>query len=68
MSEKNSDQGDIAVSIDGGAPQTVSTRAESRSAQQAVFSKRGLTPGPHTVTVTKQSGDYMLIDGFTTVN
>ncbi|MFF7993392.1 DUF5696 domain-containing protein [Kitasatospora xanthocidica] len=68
LSERNSDQGDVAVSIDGGAPQTVSTYAASRSAQQAVFSERGLAPGPHTVTVTKQSGQYMLVDGFTTVN
>ncbi|MFJ2865607.1 DUF5696 domain-containing protein [Kitasatospora sp. NPDC087314] len=68
LSEKNADQGDITVSVDGGAPQTVGTFAASRSAQQAVFSRRGLSSGPHTVTLTKQSGEYMLLDGFTTVN
>jgi hypothetical protein len=36
--------------------------------QQVIYSKRGLTSGPHTITITKQTGEYLLLDGFTTVN
>lgn len=68
ISEKNSDQGDISVSIDGGPPRTVSTYASSRQVQQTIFSAGGLTPGAHTITLTKQSGEYMLLDALTTHN
>ncbi|WP_436492573.1 hypothetical protein [Actinokineospora sp. HUAS TT18] len=65
--EQYTDQGDIGVSIDGGPQQVVSTVPADgqRRANVAVFSKTGLSPGSHTIVVTKLSGQYAVLDGFT---
>jgi hypothetical protein len=65
LTETNSDEGDIAVSVDGVAKGTVSANTAQRQAQQALFTTSGLTAGRHTLTVRKVSGSYMLVDGFT---
>ena len=68
--EQYTDQGNIGVSIDGGAQQTVSTVPADgqRHADVAVFTATGLASGTHTVTVTKLSGTYATLDGFAVLN
>jgi len=64
IGETNSDQGNIGITVDGASKGTVSTYSANRAAQQSVYSIQGLTPGSHTITVTKQSGTYTTLDGF----
>ncbi|WP_143031762.1 Ig-like domain-containing protein [Actinacidiphila guanduensis] len=63
--EEYTDQGDIAVSIDGAPATTVSTVPAdgARHADVAVFTSPPLPAGVHTVTVTKLSGSYATFDG-----
>lgn len=68
ISEKNSDEGAATVSIDGGTATAINGYAATRAVQQAVYSTRGLSSGPHTVTITNQSSAYLLLDGITTYN
>jgi hypothetical protein len=65
LTETNSDEGDIAVTVDGVAKGTVSANTAQRLAQQSLYSVSGLAAGRHTLTVTKLSGSYLLVDGFT---
>ena len=65
LTETNSDEGDIAVTLDGASKGTVSAATSQRQAQHPVYSVTGLPPGTHTLTLTKQSGTYFLVDGFT---
>lgn len=64
--ELYTDQGNIGVSIDGGAQQSVSTVSSDgqRHSNVAVYTVSGLTPGNHTIVVTKLSGTYTTLDGF----
>jgi hypothetical protein len=62
--EKYSDEGTIGVSLDGTSEGTVDAYATTRSAQQVLYSVSGLTAGRHTLTLTKESGTYMLVDRF----
>ena len=62
--EANSDEGDIGVSLDGVSQGTVDAYAAARSAQRVLYSASGLTPGLHTLTLTKDSGAYLLADRF----
>jgi hypothetical protein len=64
--EQNTDQGDIGISIDGAAQQTVSTLPTDglRHANVPVYSRTGLSAGTHTIVVTKLSGTYAVLDGF----
>lgn len=66
MGELNQDQGNLGVSLDGGAEVIVNTAPASplRAANIAVFSKRGLARGNHTIRVTKRSGTNATFDGF----
>ncbi|HVK25091.1 MAG TPA: hypothetical protein VM677_27335, partial [Actinokineospora sp.] len=68
--EQNTDQGNIGVSIDGGTQQVISTVPVDglRHANVAVFSRTGLTAGSHTIVVTKLSGQYSVLDGFTVLS
>ncbi|MFD3922332.1 hypothetical protein [Streptomyces sp. NPDC058595] len=65
--ELNTDQGNIGVSIDGGPQQVVSTVPGDgvRHANVAVYTSGALSPGRHTIVVTKLSGQYSTLDGFT---
>ena len=65
FTETNSDEGDIGITLDGVSKGTVSANTPQRHAQQTLYSATGLTPGQHTLTVTKLSGTYFLVDGFT---
>jgi hypothetical protein len=65
LTETNSDEGDVGIMLDGVAKPTVSANTAQRQAQVRLYSVSGLAPGQHTLTVTKLSGTYLLIDGFT---
>jgi hypothetical protein len=65
LTETNSDEGDIGVTLDGVSKGTVSANTSQRQARFPVYSVSGLPAGPHTLTVTKLSGTYFLVDGFT---
>ncbi|MDT8913680.1 hypothetical protein [Amycolatopsis sp. PS_44_ISF1] len=64
--EQYIDQGDLGISIDGGARQVVHTVPADgrRHAAATVFAVTGLVAGDHTITVTKLSGGYATLDGF----
>jgi hypothetical protein len=62
--ETNVDEGTIGVSVDGVSKGTVNANTATRVAQVPLYSISGLSPGQHTITVTKQSGQYLLVDGF----
>jgi hypothetical protein len=64
LTETNSDEGDIGVTLDAVSKGTVSANTAQRQAQFPVYSVTGLPAGPHTLTVTKLSGTYLLVDGF----
>jgi hypothetical protein len=64
LSETNSDEGTIGITLDGVAKGTVNANTPQRAAQQHLYSVSGLTPGSHTLTVTKIDGTFLLVDGF----
>ena len=65
VAETNADEGKVAVFIDGVLKQTVDCASASRAAQQTLYSINSLAAGPHTLTLVKQSGGYMLLDAIT---
>ncbi len=64
LTETNSDEGDIGVTLDGADKGTVSANTAQRQTQFPVYSVTGLAAGRHTLTVSKKSGTYFLVDGF----
>lgn len=64
LTETNSDEGDVGITLDGTAQPTVSAATPDRHAQVRLYSVTGLKAGQHTLTVTKASGTYLLVDGF----
>ena len=64
VTETNSDEGTIAVSLDGNSQGTVNASSASRQAQQTVYTVSGLPLGRHTLTLTKTGGSYLVIDRF----
>ncbi|MFJ2042063.1 X2-like carbohydrate binding domain-containing protein [Paenibacillus taichungensis] len=63
LTEKDKDQGDMIVTLDNGAPETVNAYTSGeREVQQVLYSKLDLDNGPHTLKVVKGSGQYMLLD------
>lgn len=64
LSEKNTDEGEITVTLDGKPKGVVSAFAGSRAAQQIVYEVTGLENTTHTLTLTKRNGEYMLVDAF----
>jgi hypothetical protein len=64
LTETNTDEGDVGVTLDGAARPTVSAVTARRQSQQHLFSVSGLRAGKHTLTVTKVNGTYLLVDGF----
>ena len=65
LTETNGDEGDVGFTLDGVERPSVSANTAQRQAQYRLYSVSGLAAGPHTLTVTKLSGTYMLVDGFT---
>ncbi|MFJ2865590.1 right-handed parallel beta-helix repeat-containing protein [Kitasatospora sp. NPDC087314] len=64
ITETNTDEGQIEISIDGVVRKTVDAYSGSRKYQQTVYSVGGLTPGQHTITGVMKTGGYMIVDGF----
>lgn len=66
ISETNTDEGDVALTIDGVANQTLSFVTSNRVYQSTVVAITGLAAGVHTITGTMQNGSYMIVDAFLT--
>jgi hypothetical protein len=64
LTETNSDEGQIGVTLDGASKPVVDANTANRRVQQRLYSVAGLTAGSHTLTLTKLSGTYFLVDGF----
>ncbi|WJH32652.1 carbohydrate binding domain-containing protein [Paenibacillus sp. CC-CFT747] len=65
VTEKDPSGGNLDIYIDNVFQQTVSTySAVSHLAGQTVYSKTGLSNGPHTIKAVKKSGTYMVLDHF----
>jgi hypothetical protein len=64
ISETNTDEGDVALTIDGSPYKTISFDTSSRVYQSTVASITGLAPGVHTITGTMKNGGYMIVDAF----
>jgi hypothetical protein len=64
LTETNSDEGQIGVTLDGASKPVVDANTANRQVQQRLYSVAGLTAGSHTLTLTKLSGTYFLVDGF----
>ena len=62
VTEKDPSQGEVEIYVDGALKATVDTHADSRSAQQTVFSISDLPNGSHTIRGVKKSGQFMLVD------
>jgi hypothetical protein len=66
ISETNTDEGDVALTLDNAPYRTVSFVTSSRAYQSTVVSITGLSPGVHTITGTMNTGSYMIVDAFLT--
>ncbi len=62
VTETNSDEGNVAIYIDGVQQTTVSCYSASRQPQVTVYSANGLISGTHTVKAVMSSGSYLLLD------
>ncbi|MGW7534827.1 right-handed parallel beta-helix repeat-containing protein [Amycolatopsis sp. NPDC054798] len=66
ISETNTDEGDVDLTLDGAAYRTVSFVTPERKYQSTVAVISGLQPGVHTVTGTMKNGSYLIVDAFRT--
>ncbi|MEY9844137.1 hypothetical protein ABH940_001204 [Streptacidiphilus sp. BW17] len=64
VTETNTDEGTVDVSLDGASQGSVSANASSRHAQQTLYTASGLGLGYHTLTLTKAGGTYLVVDRF----
>jgi alpha-galactosidase len=64
ITEINTDEGNVAVYIDGVLQSTVNCNGSSRQTQVVMYSNTGLAYGSHTIKVVMNSGTYMLLDAF----
>ncbi|WP_158844687.1 hypothetical protein [Streptomyces sp. NRRL WC-3742] len=64
LTETNTDQGTVSVSLDGTSQGSRNAYSATRAAQQNLYSAGGLTLGHHTLTLTKAGGGYLLVDRF----
>jgi hypothetical protein len=64
VTETNSDEGTIGVSLDGASQGTANAASASRQAQQTVYTVSGLPIGRHTLTLTKTGGSWLVVDRF----
>lgn len=62
VTEKDPSQGEVEIYVDGALKATVDTHADTRSAQQVVYSISDLPNGSHTIRGVKKSGQFMLVD------
>jgi hypothetical protein len=64
LTETNSDEGQVGITLDGVTKPAVNANSPTRQVQQQLYSVTGLAAGSHTLTVSKLSGTYFLVDGF----
>ncbi|MEW2050720.1 hypothetical protein [Streptomyces sp. NPDC005476] len=64
MGEKNTDQGQAEIFIDGTSKGLINTSATTRQTQAVVYSTSGLSAGSHTIQFVKRSGTWATLDGF----
>jgi hypothetical protein len=64
LTETNTDEGTIGITLDGAAKGTVNANTATRGVQQHLYTATGLAAGTHTLTVSKVGGTYLLVDGF----
>jgi hypothetical protein len=64
LTETNADEGPVQVTLDGVPQGTVDAYSATRQAQQRLWSVGGLPSGPHTLTLTKAGGSYLVVDRF----
>jgi hypothetical protein len=67
LGEKNSDQGNVELFVDGASKGMVNTglpAGAARQAQQVIYGIHALPMGSHTIAVVKRSGQYATLDGF----
>ncbi len=67
ITEMNSDEGNVGVTLDGVAQTTVNCSNSTRLAQQRIYTASNLPPGTHVLQLTKTSGSYMLLDALAIV-
>ena len=68
ITEKNTDEGNVDVYMDGVLQQTVDCTNATRLVQQTVYTASGLASGTHTLKLAKASGTFMLVDALTIFN
>jgi hypothetical protein len=61
---KNNDHGDAIVYLDGKLDQTVNSASPSWLPQQEIYSRTGLSEGPHTLKIIVKTAAYQDIDAF----
>ncbi|WP_158702559.1 hypothetical protein [Kitasatospora sp. MMS16-BH015] len=64
IGEKNTDQGQVEVFLDGASKGLIDTSATTRQAQAVVYRTSGLSAGSHTIQFVKRSGTWATLDGF----
>ncbi|KAA2250119.1 hypothetical protein F0L68_38910 [Solihabitans fulvus] len=64
LGERNSDQGQVEIVLDGVSKGLVDTSSATRQTRQAIYRATGLGGGQHTVQVIKRSGTFATLDGF----
>ncbi len=64
ITETNSDEGQVDVFIDGVLDRTVNCATATRVFQSQVYSRSGLSAGPHTLKAVMRSGTYLIADAF----
>lgn len=64
IGEMNSDEGNVAVWLDGGLKTTVNCASPTRIAQARLYAVSNLAPGRHTLKLVKSSGSYLILDAF----
>jgi hypothetical protein len=67
ITELNPDEGRVNVALDGVSQTTVNCSNSTRIVQQRIYTASNLAPGTHTLTLTKISGSYMLLDALAIV-
>ncbi|GAA1221055.1 hypothetical protein GCM10009665_09020 [Kitasatospora nipponensis] len=64
IGERNSDQGQVEVFLDGASQGLYDTGSATRRAQSAIYDISGLSVGVHTVRIVKRSGNWATLDAF----
>jgi hypothetical protein len=64
IGEKNTDQGQAEIFIDGTSKGLIDTSATTRQTQAVIYSTSGLSTGSHTIQFVKRSGTWATLDGF----